>query len=66
MEHNEIIKQLSEKLSVPEVYTELTEHLERLNRPNTCIGLLGQGNSGKTSMINILTEANIPVTRPTR
>lgn len=61
MEHNEIIKQLSEKLSVPEVYTELTEHLERLNRPNTCIGLLGQGNSGKTSMINILTEANIPV-----
>lgn len=61
MEHNEIIKQLSEKLSVPEVYTKLTEQLKRLDRPNTCIGVLGQGNTGKTSMINILTEANIPV-----
>lgn len=60
MEHNEIIKQLSEKLSAPEVYVKLTEQLERLERPNTCIGVLGQGNTGKTSMINILTEANIP------
>lgn len=61
MEHNEIIKQLSEKLSIPEVYDKLVEQLKRLDRPNTCIGLLGQGNTGKTSMINILTEANIPV-----
>ena len=61
MEHNEIIKQVSAKLSVPEVYDKLVEQLKRLNRPNTCIGLLGQGNTGKTSMINILTEANIPV-----
>ena len=61
MEHNEIIKQLSEKLSTPEVYNKLVEQLERLNRSNTCIGILGQGNTGKTSMINILTGANIPV-----
>lgn len=61
MDYNEIIKQLSEKLSAPEVYTKLMEQLESLDRPNTCIGLLGQGNTGKTSMINILTEVHIPV-----
>ncbi|MBR1838629.1 MAG: hypothetical protein IJ786_03635 [Bacteroidaceae bacterium] len=61
MEHIEIIKQLSDKLSVPEVYTNLVEQLEKLDRPNCCVGILGQSNTGKTSMINILADLNIPV-----
>lgn len=61
MEKERILQKLSEELSSPSIYTDYISQIEELRGESIRIGVLGQSNTGKTTLINSLLETKLPV-----
>ncbi len=61
MDRINVLKKICDELSASAVYDDFMKQTSRLESPNVRIGVLGQPNSGKTSLINILLDAKLPI-----
>ena len=61
MEKEKILQKLSEELSSPSIYKDYISQVDALKGESIRIGVLGQSNTGKTSLINSLLGTKLPV-----
>lgn len=61
MKKEELLKQIAEELDSVDVFNEYCSNVANLNTNKIRLGILGQSNSGKTSLINVLFDAGLPV-----
>lgn len=61
MDKNTILKQIAEELSSATIYEDYVNQVRLLTSEKVRIGVLGQANVGKTTLINTLLGVNLPV-----
>lgn len=61
MDRNKLLKKLSEDLSANQVYAEYENAISALDASNVRLGIMGQPNTAKTTLINNLLGLNLPV-----
>lgn len=62
MDKNQLLKKLSEDLSATQIYDEYISNVSSLNTGTVRLGIMGQPNTAKTTLINGLLGTNLPVT----
>lgn len=60
MRKEELLKQIAEELEAVDVFSEYCSNVAILNSNKIRLGVLGQANSGKTSLLNALLGTNLP------
>ena len=61
MDKKQLLKKLSEELSAEHVYDEYIKDVSSLNTDNVRLGIMGQPNTAKTTLINGLLGTKLPV-----
>lgn len=61
MDKNQLLLKLSEDLSAKTIYDDYVESTKHLSSANVRLGIIGQPNTAKTTLINALLEKNFPV-----
>lgn len=61
MDKNQFLQKLSEDLDSKQIYDEYRDNLEKLSSANVRLGVIGQPNTGKTTLINSLIGLDLPV-----
>lgn len=61
MDKKQLLKKLSEELSTEHVYDEYIKDVSSLNTDNVRLGIMGQPNTAKTTLINGLLGTKLPV-----
>lgn len=62
MDKDILLKKIAEELSAVAVFNDYNNQIANLNIEGICIGILGLPNTAKTSVINSLVDANLPIT----
>lgn len=62
MSKNMLLKKIAEDLSAVAIFDDYNNQIANLNVEGICIGILGLPNAAKTSVINSLVDANLPIT----
>lgn len=65
MDKTEQLLKLSEELSAPHVYDEFKRHTDALGGDTVRLGIIGQPNSAKTTLVNALLGTSLPVSNLT-
>lgn len=61
MDTIQLLQKISEELSSSSVYEDFKRNMERLREDNVRLGILGQPNTAKTTLINSLVGTSLPV-----
>ena len=61
MDKKQLLKKLSEELSAEHIYDEYIKDVSSLNTDNVRLGIMGQPNTAKTTLINGLLGTKLPV-----
>lgn len=61
MDKKQLLQKLSEDLSAPHIYDECKNNVSSLNTNTVRLGIMGQPNTAKTTLINGLLGTNLPV-----